>query len=132
MILVCKIYQHFIYHLTWASLNSKTYWLIKKHIWLFWQFPNPRVQPGSHCGRSMWNFYSLKTCGKGLASHTKNVGKSQNNMNPLFLYFELINNALLIVPPAVLVIIDGPSNFQDFLKLKKMDACNSQNMCAYP
>ena len=54
-----------------------------------------------------------------LVSHAKNVGKSQNNMKPLFLYFQWINNVFFLVPPAVLVMIDDPSNFQDFISFLK-------------
>ena len=48
-------------------------------------------------------------------SHTKNVCKSQNTMKPLFLCYTLINNEVLLVPPVVLVTIDKPFNFQDFV-----------------
>ena len=54
-----------------------------------------------------------------LVSHTNNVSKSQNIMKPLFLYFQTMNNVFLLVPPAVLVIIDDPSNFQDFISFLK-------------
>ena len=54
-----------------------------------------------------------------LVGHSKYVGKSQNNVKPLFLYFQLINSVFLLVPLAVLVIIDDPSNFQDYLSFLK-------------
>ena len=41
-------------------------------------------------------------------------------MKPFFLNFPLINNAFFLVPPAVLVIIDDTSNFQDFLSFLKL------------
>ena len=47
-------------------------------------------------------------------SHTKNVYKSQNTMKAFFLCYTLINNGVLLVPQAVLVLFDGPSYFQDF------------------
>ena len=51
--------------------------------------------------------------------HAKNVCRSQNSMKPFFLYLQLINNVFLLVSPAVLVIIDNPSNLQDFLSFLK-------------
>ena len=56
-----------------------------------------------------------------------------------------MNNLFLLVPPAVLVIMDDPSNFQDFLsfsmciytlfkrvsKVSELDLCKSQKKCGY-
>ena len=36
-------------------------------------------------------------------------------MKTLFLHSQLINTVFLLVPPEVLVIMDNPSSFQDFL-----------------
>ena len=47
------------------------------------------------------------------------VGKSQNTMKPFFLNFPWIKNVFLIVPTAVLVIIEEIFNFQDFLSFIK-------------
>ena len=66
-------------------------------------------------------------------------------MAPFFLNFPWINNVFLLVPPAVLVIIEDTSNFQDFLsflkfiyapfkrvsKVTELDVGKSQNRCAY-
>ena len=65
MILACVTYQHFIYHTTWASCSEilffKTWWdnFFKSITWLTWQFPDRRVQPGSHCGRPLWHYKGL-------------------------------------------------------------------------
>ena len=64
---------------------------------------------------------------------------------PFFLYTQLINNVLLSVQPAALVIMEDPSNFQEFLsflkfiytlfkrvsKVTEWDVCKSRNKCAY-
>ena len=50
-------------------------------------------------------------------SRTKNVCKSQNNMKSFFLHSQLINTVFLLVPPAVLINMDDPYNFQDFLSV---------------
>ena len=47
--------------------------------------------------------------------HAKNIGWSQINMRPFFLYYQYITNMFLLVSPAVLVFIGNSSNFQDFL-----------------
>ena len=76
MILAFVNYQHFIYHTTWASCSEilffKTWWdnFLKSIKWLSWQFPDLRVQPGSHCGRPLWHYKMLKNFSK----------KSQNTM----------------------------------------------------
>ena len=44
-----------------------------------------------------------------LVSHAKNVGKSNNNMKPIFLSFQWIYKKKLLVQPAVLLIIAGMS-----------------------
>ena len=86
--------------------------------------------------------FNFKAFTKMYVCHTKNVCKSQNSMKLFFLYSHLINAVFLLVPPAVLVIIDDPSNFQYFLgflksiynpfqkvtKVTKSDVCKSQNM----
>ena len=78
-------------------------------------------------------------------SRAKNVCKSQNTMKPICLYSQLIITVFLLLPPAVLVIMDDPSNFQGFLsflkciytpfkkvsKVTKWDVRKSQNKCAY-
>ena len=75
----------------------------------------------------------------------RNVGKSQNTIQPFFLNFQWITNMFLLVPLAVLVIIEDTTNFQDFLislkliytpfkrvfKVKELDVGKSQNRCAY-
>ena len=74
-------------------------------------------------------------------SDKKNVCKSQNNMKHIFLYIQLFTH----VPPAVQVIIDEPSNLQDFLSVLNcmytpfkrvpkgtpLDLCKSHNWCVY-
>ena len=66
-------------------------------------------------------------------------------MKPFFLNFPYIINVFLLVPPAVLVIIEDATNFQDFLsflkfiytpfktvsKVTELDVGKSQNRCAY-
>ena len=47
------------------------------------------------------------------------VGKSQNTMKPFFSLFSMDKNVSLLVPPAVLVIFEDISNFQDFLSFIK-------------
>ena len=54
-----------------------------------------------------------------LVSLTKNVGRSKNNRKSFFLYFQLITNVFLLVQLEVLVIIEDPSNLQDFLSFLK-------------
>ena len=81
-----------------------------------------RVQPRSHCGRPMWHYKSLNIFSKMSVSCKilcRKVGKLQNTMKPFFLNFPLINNVFLLVPPAVPVIIEDTSNFQDFLSFLK-------------
>ena len=67
------------------------------------------------------------------------------SMKPFFLYFQVRNNLFLLVLPAVLVIMDDPSNFQDFLsflkciyivfkrvsKVSELDVFKLQNKCVY-
>jgi len=113
-----------------------------------WQFHDLRVQPGSHCGRPMWHYKSLKIFFNVSVSRKilcRNVGKSQNTLKPFFLNIPCINNVFLLVPPTVLVINEDSSNFQDFLSLLKfiytilkrvskvteLDVGKSQNRCAY-
>ena len=98
MILVCVTYTHFIYHPTLASCSeihySKTWWdkNLNKYTWLFWQFPDIKVQPGSHSGRHICHYKShnnvLATCvqvrQRMCVIHAKNVCKSQNSMKPCF------------------------------------------------
>ena len=69
----------------------------------------------------------------------------QNTMEPFVLCYTLTTNDVLQVPPVVLVIIDGPSSFQDFLSLLKctyypfeiwfnvneLYVYKSQNKCAH-
>ena len=52
-------------------------------------------------------------------SHTKNVGQSQSNMQPFFLYIQVINNMSLLFPTVGLVMIENPSNFQGFICVLK-------------
>ena len=66
-------------------------------------------------------------------------------MKPFYLYFQFINNVFLLVPEAVLVIMDNPLHFLDFLSFSKYiyspfkimskgtdwDVCNSKNKFAY-
>ena len=50
-----------------------------------WQFPDFRVQPGSHCGRPKWHYKSLKHFSKvsvGCKILCRNVGESQNTILP--------------------------------------------------
>ena len=49
--------------------------------------------------------------------HAKNVCRSQNSMKPFFLYYQWITNVFLLVSPAVMVIMNNPSNFQALLRL---------------
>ena len=66
-----------------------------------WQFPDLRVQPGSHCGRPKWHYKSLKIFSKVSVSRKilcRNVCKSQNTMKPFFLNFPWIKNVFLLVP----------------------------------
>ena len=65
-------------------------------------------------------------------------------MEPFFLCYTLITNEVLLVPPVVLVIMDGQSSLQDFLSILKciynpfeivfevhnLYVCKSQNKCA--
>ena len=64
-------------------------------------------------------------------SYTKNVCQSQSNMQPFFLYIQVINNMFLLFPTAILVIIDNPSNCQHFLSFLKcfrpLSKCVSHN-----
>ena len=124
MILACMTYQHFIYHPTWASCSeiqySQTWWdkkLKNKYTWLLWQFPDLRVQPGSHCRKPRLKIFSKMSVSRQILCWI--VGKSQNTMKPFFLNFPWINNVFLLVPPVVLVIIEDISNFQDFLSFIK-------------
>ena len=89
-----------------------------KYTWLLWQFPDLRVQPGSHCGRPMWHYKRLKIFCKMLVRRKIlcwSVGKLQNTMKPFFFNFPWIKHVFLLVPPGVLVIIEDTSNFWDIL-----------------
>ena len=107
-----------------------------------------RVQPRSHCGRPMWHYKRLKIFSKMSVSRKILcwiVGKSQTTIKPFFLNFPGINNVFLLVPPAVLIIIQDISNFQDVLsfikfiwtpfkrvsKVPELNVGKSQNRCAY-
>jgi len=132
-----------------SVLSNLMRWKSKnKYTWLLWQFPDLREQAGSHYGRPMWHYKSLKIFSKLSVSRKilyRNVGKSQNTMKPFFLNFPYIINVFLLVPPAVLVIIEDATNFQDFLsflkfiytpfkrvsKVTELDVGKSQNRCAY-
>ena len=125
MILACAT---FIYHPTWASCSEiqypQTWWDIFffKYSWLLWQFPDLRVQPGSYCGRPMWHYKRLKIFSKMSVSRQILcwiVGKSQNTLKPFVLNFLWNKNVFLLIPPAVLVIIEDISNFQEFLSFIK-------------
>ena len=48
----------------------------------FYQFTDLRVQPGSHCERSMWQYKSQNMARNMSISHAKNVGWPQNNRRP--------------------------------------------------
>ena len=63
-------------------------------------------------------------------------------MKLIFLYFQFINNVFFLVPPAVLVIMENQSYYQDFLIFFKYiytpfkmviywEVCKSQSECAY-
>ena len=59
----------------------------------------------------------------------KNVCRSQNTMKFFFLFYQQIAYVFWLVSPAVLVIIDNSSNFQDFLFfLMCIQACLSLNI----
>ena len=106
-----------------SVLSNLMRWKSKnKYTWLLWQFPDLRVQPGSHYGRPMWHYKSVKIFSQLSVSCKilfRNVGKLQNTMKLFFLNFPWINNVFLLVPPTVLVIIEDASNFQDFLSFLK-------------
>ena len=60
---------------------------IQNQIYSIWQFPDLRVQPGSHCGRPKLHYKSLKIISKVSVSRKilcRNVCKSQNIMKPFF------------------------------------------------
>ena len=80
----------------------------------------------------MWYFKSLKALSNMSVSHARNVCQSQKNM-------QVIYNMFLLFPTAILVNVDNPSNFQDFLsflifsfpfknvsKVTALDVCQSQ------
>ena len=77
-----------------------------------WEFPNLTVQPGSHCKIHVWQFSRLLS-----------LDKCMQVAQTMYVSFKRIKNLyspknytmFLLVPPEVLVIMDDPSNFQDFL-----------------
>ena len=57
------------------------------------------VQPGSHCGRHMWHYSSLKNFGKMYITRAKNVCNSQNNIKPFFQF--LIDLQCVFASPTI-------------------------------
>ena len=73
-----------------------------------------------------------------------NVGHSQNDMQTLFLYIQVMNNMFLLFPTAVLVIMsmqfsefflrflkDIRTPFKKVSQVSELDVCHSQNKRAY-
>ena len=87
--------KYFSSHDTWHDSILMRYKFKYKYTWLLWQFCDLRVQPGTHCGRTMWQHKSLKFFSKLSESRKilfRKVGKSQNTMKPFFLNFSWIDN----------------------------------------
>ena len=78
------------------------------------------MQPGSYDGKSNVIFKkSLKTFSNLSVTHAKMSLTHKIICNTFFLYIQVVNNMFLLFPTAVVVFIDNPYNFQDFLSFLK-------------